>query len=179
MSYTSLFRFGPAATPNTILGDARRGGRVLYDQLSLCPGGEWPVLIDHNDAQPIGRVREIFRMEDTQPFELWHAALCDIDDPPPSWLKVGNPVSFAFSTLHRWEHNGWQIIRRGLVNEVSILSPGVAPAESLARVCTLSRQSQDSPLAVGPRNPPKAAAGGELIVGGIIRRNCGRVIAVY
>jgi hypothetical protein len=105
------------------------------------------VLIDHDDSKVVGRVRQLLRHPDT-PWGLWLAALCDIDV-PPLWLKRGTACSFGFAPLNRQEYAGWQIVRRGLVNEISLLSPSVQPAEPLAQVLTFSSREV----------PPKANPG--------------------
>jgi hypothetical protein len=101
-------------------------------------------------------------------------ALAELDDAPP-WLQKGTPASISHSACHRTIYNGWEVIRDGLVTEVSVLSPGVKPAEPLAQLITFTRQ--ESPPATTRADRPSVA--GEVFYGGaVIRRNVGRVLAV-
>jgi hypothetical protein len=76
-------------------------------------------------------------------------------------------------------------VRHGLVNEITVLSPDMRPAEPLARVLTFSSQQ------VPPKTPAAAATrrhvagtgsrGDEVILGGatLIRRPCGTFLSVH
>ena len=144
MSKIALVRFGLAATPAVLLGDARRD-RTVYDNLRLL-GDEVPVFVDHDKDCEIGVVRDVFRMDDTPLSASWWTARVEIDD-PPEWLARNTPASVCFAALHRGTPvNGWEdIIRRGIVKEVSILSPGVRPDEDCARVVLL-REAAAEPV---------------------------------
>jgi len=53
----------------------------------------------------------------------------------PAWLrKYETRASFGFSTLSRRTFSEGELIAKAFVSEVSILSPGVKPAEPLAEV---------------------------------------------
>lgn len=170
MSHKALIRLGPIATVDMINSDARKDGRLLYDQMRLAPGA--PVCVNHERGREVGTVTELIRMPDT-PFGLWLVARCKIDN-PPDWLKRGTAASFGFATLLRGEFHGWEICRRGLLNEVSVLSPGVKPAEPLAQVVLLTRD--DPPRAHTPK--PRTSVGDDRAKL-LIRRDIGTILAVY
>jgi hypothetical protein len=151
--------------------------------MDLLPGA--PVLVDHDDERRVGLVRELRRLDDYA-FGRSLMALCEIDDPPP-WLRQDTAASFAFVTLHRQAYNGWEIVRRGLVREVSVLSPSVKPAEPLARVLTFhpAVPPKTRAAAAGPAHPGSVA--GDVLARewqsaappGVIRRvGVGRVLGV-
>lgn len=62
----------------------------------------------------------------------WVVAIAEVTE-RPSWLKRGTPASFE-AICPRYCSFGNPILRSGLVTEVSVLSPGVEPAEPLAQV---------------------------------------------
>jgi hypothetical protein len=143
-----------------------RPGRCVYQRGGLKLLREVvPVLVDHDDSRPVGLVRELWEFQDVDgPWLVAHAEISD----PPAWLKTGTKASVAFSNLHDQHVNEWRRILRGLVTEVSILSPGVLPAEPLAQVVLLRETASES------------ERGGQLIHGGaLIRRaGIGQVLAV-
>jgi hypothetical protein len=145
----TTIRFAPIATADRHSSSRwNRADRTLYEKLRLRPGvATAPLLVNHEHDRQIGVVTDLFRFEDVD--GPWWAALADVDD-PPAWLERGTPASFAFAAVHR--RGEWfgpaERIADGLVNEVSVLSPGTRPAEPLARVLTFR------PLDV----PPEAAS---------------------
>lgn len=173
MSQVALLKVAPVYSSKLVLDPAlRRETRTLYGSLEQLPDQELPLLANHDPGKRIGTVRKMFRHPDVD--GDWHAALVDVDDPPPTWLKVGTPVSFKFVTLSRTTAGGCETITRGLMLEVSVLSPGVEPAEPRARVATLERSS--SPASGSP------PAGGTVIRHKpgerLFRRNTGRILQV-
>ena len=66
---------------------------------------------------------------------------------------------------------GCEIARRGIIREVSVLSPSVEPAEPLAKVLTLHPTE--------PKTSTRVAAGDTLLAPGrIVRRGIGQVLGV-
>jgi hypothetical protein len=158
-----------------------RGAMQLGGPLGDRPA---PVLVDHDVSRPIGFVRELSDFADTD--GEWLCALVTITD-PPTWLKNGTAASIATKAFERRNWGPLKRIVRGWVTEVSVLSPGVRPAEPRAKVMGLRE--------VPPTTTPAAAAaasksasgaagtgsrGGEVILGGglIVRRNVGRGTAI-
>lgn len=83
----------------------------------------------------IGRVRELARFEDVD--GPWLACIADIDD-RPGWLERNNPVSFSYKPAGTSHVFGVEVLRRGLITEVLVLSPASSgPAEPGARLLTL------------------------------------------
>jgi hypothetical protein len=97
------------------------------------------------------------------------SALATIYD-RPAWLKkYDTKVSFKYTPAGTSNDVfGCQIVRRGLIREVSVLSPGVEPAEPGAKVLTISRDE----AAVNP--------GDRVFYGGarIYRPGIGQVLRV-
>lgn len=162
MSHTALIRLGLADTGDGIYSDLRRehrggDGGELYGNMQFAPDREPPLLVDHvKDAKPIGRVKSLLRTWET-PFggTQWLTAFCEITD-PPCWLEKGTPASISYAALHRQELEGWMITRKGLVTEVSVLSPGKRPAEPLAQVVSFS--PVERPAAAVPSTSDRVAA---------------------
>lgn len=138
MSHSAIVKIAPVFDPGRDLDPDLVGrGRTLYSSGSLTlVGNAPPVLIDHDRGRPIGVVRELFEHEDTD--RRWICAHCSIDThKAPDWLRggrTGTRASFAIATIDRTTFRGVERVVRGLVSEVSVLPPGVKPAEPLASV---------------------------------------------
>jgi hypothetical protein len=134
-----MIRFAPIFSGELVLDPSRRQeGRVLYQAGAFVelPGKEIPVVVDHGDKR-IGLVRQIFRHADVG--VDWHAALVDLTDPLPSWLRVGTGASFSYIPLSRTEHNGCERVLRAVIRELTLTSPTHEPREPAARVLTIQR----------------------------------------
>jgi hypothetical protein len=132
-TFEAAIAFAPCTTLDR-LNDPVWSQRQLYDGggLRLLPSrGEKfaPVLCDHDAGQVMGRFEKMLRLDDNGP---WMTAIATLTKCPP-WLKRGTPASFAF-IAPIWDSFGNNIVRRAIVREVSVLSPGVEPAEPGARV---------------------------------------------
>jgi hypothetical protein len=148
-----LIRLGPAVTPKTL--DDVGPERDVYDRLELCTRSQVteqghlvllpaaPVCIDHDDDQEVGRIIRLHTFDDA--LGRWWFARCEISQ-PPEWLRRGTKASICFSALQRGEAAGRGVVRHALVREVSILSPGVIPAEPFAEVAVL----EDAPTPARP-----------------------------
>ena len=171
MTYTSLIRFAPLTTLERVNDERwKRPGRTMYDSgaLTLMPGKtEVPLLINHDDDRVIGTVHTITRFEDTD--GPWLACIAEIHD-LPCWLTRGDTkASFSYVPLGSNDVFGCEIARRGIIKEVSVLSPSVEPAEPLAKVLTLHPTE--------PKASTRAAAGDTLLAPGrIVRRGIGQVL---
>jgi hypothetical protein len=111
-----------------------------------------PVVVDHDMDRPVGVVDELMRLPWSDG-RAWLAARCTITD-PPEWLKRGTKASFPWNWLHVHEVNGWDCVRRSLIQEVSILSPSVQPKEPCAEVVLLERKApEDGEVIHTPRVP--------------------------
>lgn len=172
MSYSALIKIGRLVTADLVNSEPR-ADISLYQRGALkLNGGAPPVLVDHDYDRPIGQVLGLFEAPDTDGHWLW--ARCRIDQ-PPDWLKKGTKASIGYKALFRGGMGEWSWIHRGLLTEVSILSPGVQPAEPLAHVALLERAA--SPAA-GTDRP---VVGDTVIYHppGVLRRpGIGRVIGV-
>lgn len=172
MNYTTLIRFAPLVTLERLNDPLwRRPGRTAFDHgaLSFFPGKtSVPLLVNHDPEREIGVVRELTRFMDTD--GPWLAALCTVTD-KPEWLKRGTRASFGYkcgrtSTFDR------DVLRKGWVTEVSVLTAGHEPLEPGARVLTL-REDANPILPVAPAGATVIAGNGQ-----IIRRPVGQVLAV-
>ena len=138
MSYDALIKCGRVVTVDLLNGGPVREGITLYQRGALQLHRDAPVLVDHDDNQPVGLVRELAEWPDTDGVWVW--ARCTIDR-PPSWLAKGTRASVAYASLARGGMGDWSWVHRGLVTELSILSPSVEPAEPRARVVLLERST--------------------------------------
>ena len=114
--------------------------------------------MNHETENVIGRVEQLYVADalDGTIIRPWWFASVELDDPVPEWIERGRGVSWSYFPLQAQDVNGSQRIVRAIVDEISILSPGVEARDRLARVVTLSES-------VGPR---------------LVRRNVGRVLGV-
>jgi hypothetical protein len=170
MTHSALIRFAPVFTRDRFDDPAwAKPGRTMYERLDFWPTKTCPLLVDHDDSKEIGTVTELSRMEWLD--GPWFTAVARVTD-APAWLKRGTRVSFGFSPLHTRDvhirDSRAEVIGRGLVNEVSVLSPGKRPAEPLAEVLSV-RAHDGEPAAV---RPSERAAAGEVIAHGsaVLRR---------
>jgi hypothetical protein len=171
-------------------------GRTLYarESLRFKPADETiPLLVDHDHEREVGVVREFVVWDEID--GPWFVARASVTK-PPGWLKRGTPASLSFHSMGRASSESrqvyeaivrrgiadakpageWEYVERALVGEVSILSPGVQPAEPLAKVLLVERA--DSPVAV----PDRSVAGEQVIHGDgrLLRRPAiGRVLGVH
>ena len=91
-----------------------------------------PVLVDHDPSREVGYVLETFVAPDYKGGD-WYWASVEITD-PPGWLKRNGGVSWSHNPLRELDVDGTTRLLRGIIHEVSILSPNVKPAEPRARV---------------------------------------------
>ena len=124
-------------------------GRTLYDHASLSffPGKtSVPLLVNHDENREIGLVRELMRFEDTD--GPWLVAVATLTD-RPDWLKRGVRASFGFK-LARYSSFDHDVLRKGYLTEVSVLTAGHEPLEPGARVLTLHRSEAGEVFWGGP-----------------------------
>jgi hypothetical protein len=185
VSYTAVVKIAAVATLERHNSEVwNRPGRQLYEpgSLKFAPGrSEVPLLVNHDDDRGIGVVHELFQMDWTEgPGICARATVTD----PPGWLKRGTRASFRESVYRRRgpDFGPADRVVGAIVGEVSVLAPGVAPAEPLAEVL-LYREAEARPparsvAAVGSSG--RAAATGVVTYGGkVIRRPCGgKVLAI-
>lgn len=158
MTHKALIRIAQVATPDLYLTDTIKPGRELYHTHGLQLAPNAPVLVAHDRDRPVGRVLELDEWDESD--GRWVYARCALDE-VPEWLR-GGPYNGTSASMG-WANigtdqtmpGGWRRFNRGLVNEVSILPPTVAPREARARVVLLQR----SPAAVSSRAPAGAAPG--------------------
>ena len=186
MTHTAVIKIGPLVTADVLRNPGSvRADRKLYQRggLELLSLKGVPLLADHDTSRQVGTVHELINFPDTD--GEWIAARATITD-KPEWLKRGTRASFGFASLQDQQVGDWSRVLRGLISEVSILSPGVRPVEPLAQVALLYRTEAKPRATSGTPSEPdwirqaqirqaqmEAAARGNLI-----RPNIGHVLAV-
>ena len=124
---TSLERLNDPAwlTPDRLMADA--------SGIKLFPRRE-PValLVDHDKQRPIGSVKSLMRLDAADPAGKWVVAIVEVTE-RPDWLRRGTPASPALN-CSRMCSFGNPILRSAYVTEVSLLTPGLEPAEPDAKV---------------------------------------------
>jgi hypothetical protein len=152
MTWEAIVRFTPAYDTRAF-DDAGPGVRpemvVSEGALNKLKFSEpTPVVIDHDDERVVGHVEVAWVAEDVDygtRVRKWHFASCELNE-KPSWLERGGGVSWSYHPLH--DYTAWgtdtKVLTSCVLREISLLSPGVRPAEPLARVCL-----------VRPVEPPK------------------------
>lgn len=124
-----------------------------------------PVRVDHIKTRDIGRVTVLSEVTDYLEGR-WVIAHCDVDE-PPVWLRRDTPASMSWCNLGPRVPmpGGWTRHISGMATEVSLLSPGMQPAEPGAKVWHLERAAalipESSPgrprsLLPRPSAPPRA-----------------------
>ena len=101
------------------------------------------MLVDNDEERVVGRIRSLMKIEDTD--GPWLAGVCEITD-RPEWLKSGTAASLACKTLQANPGMfGFDVVRKGILAEISVLSPGHRPAEPRARVMTCRPTGEPKP----------------------------------
>lgn len=151
MTLDAHIQFAPLATLERMNDPAwNRDGRTLYDtgSLDLLPSKtQVPLLVDHDKNRQVGIVKRLYRIE--EPDGPWLCASCHVTS-PPGWLTRDTAASFEFLPVHRSsfiQPGDADHIRKGWITEVSILSPGTAPAEPRAKVTLLEPSKPTKPAA--------------------------------
>jgi hypothetical protein len=179
VSYTAGIAIAPVVTLERV-NDLQwnRPDRWLYERAALrfVPSRDTvPLRVDHDEDSAIGTVHQLSYLDWVD--GPWIYALATIDD-PPKWLQRGTKASVGMkaprvraATFDAHEN----VVSWAIVDEISVLSPGVEPREPRAQVLSLSRT--ESPAAVTTSG---RAVAGEVILGNerIIRRNVGTILAV-
>jgi hypothetical protein len=163
LTWDAFIRFARVYNSNLLDGPPRFTG-TLYARGSLRfkPADlDIPLVVDHDINQEIGRVRKIDEIKDVD--GRWYVALATVTR-RPAWLRRHTGASFEAKPLATMEVNGWRIVQRALVTEVTVTSPTHEPRDVGAKVLLLDAMPE-----------PKRAAGnreGEPTRGsGIIRRS--------
>lgn len=92
-----------------------------------------PLLVDHDEARQIGRVRELYTFKDTS--GDWLTVSVELDPDAPGWVRKGTPASFKSALLNESSFVE-NYIYGAYVQEVSLLL-NERPAEPAARVLLL------------------------------------------
>jgi hypothetical protein len=156
--------------------------RTLFQRnaLELVRPTATKLLINHDRAREIGSVLALVELPDVD--GNWLAARCKVDA-PPTWLEQGKTkASFSYAVARSQRIGDWVRVLRGVLNEVSLLAPGVAPAESRAKVVLL-REAPDANSRSLPAAVPTSdrAAVGEIHhpPGAVLKRpGLGRIVGV-
>ena len=157
MSYDATIAIAPLLDA-TRFGNPEweREGRDSYwgGSLTLLHREGVPLLVDHEDNRQIGTVHALYELETDG--GRWVCASATITK-SPAWLRKGTPASFRRHDVHTVESaKGAERVGAAFVGEVSVLPPGVEPAEPLARVLLLERTP---PAARSPGRATRDAAG--------------------
>lgn len=145
---TALLRLCHAYDPRSLIDDETTP-RTQYETKALqriAKGAE--VQIDHDDDKVIGRVRDLMVLNDICGSRIvrWHCALVDAE--LPEWVKRGTGVSIGIKPLRSYKVGAVEIVTRGILDEVSVLSAGYEPRNAGAQV-----------VSVGPYEPPRIERG--------------------
>ena len=164
MSLDACIKVCRAYDTNALLGPVRGTGD-MYDLggLTFLKRESVPVVVDHDEGKPVGEVHELVAWNFTD--GRWIVARARLDA-PPGWIRRGTPASFSSRPLQTSEINGWRIITRALIDEITIVSSTHRAVEPSAAVVLLKGTTSTSSV-------------GEVSYGGtIIRRNIGHVLGV-
>jgi hypothetical protein len=171
-----MIKFAPVLTAERYNNPKwERPGRDFYwsGSLTLLPRRETPLLVNHDESRQVGIVRELSVLDWTD--GKWICAHVTVTD-PPCWLDKRTAASFGRIDVHApLMGKDAKRVTSAFVKEVSLLPPGVEPAEPLAQVLWIGEA--ESPAAGLSSDRPVA---GEVILGGerIARRYTGQILAV-
>jgi hypothetical protein len=151
VTWDAFIRFGRVYNSDLLDGPPRFNGTLFArGALRFKPADvDIPLLCDHDTGQEIGRVRKIDEIKDVD--GRWYVALATVTEKPP-WLKRGTGASFEYKPLASMELNGWKLIQRALVTEVTVTSPTHQCLDEGAKVLLLS-EMKEKPKPVGARKP--------------------------
>lgn len=141
MTGTALIRFGRIFDAHDEIPDDDED-RFLYGRGAFIanPDGV-KLLVDHDPGRELGRVQDIFPMDDITGGRRasWHAAR--VWGELPAWVRPGTKVSVGFLTLPkaRIRSGSVELVRAAVVNEISILSHAKQPADPFAEVIRVVR----------------------------------------
>ena len=173
MTYDALIAIAPLLDAKRFRNpEWERPGRDSYwgGSLKLLPR-EIPLLVNHEDNRQIGVVRSLFELDWSD--GKWVVADANVTD-PPEWLRRGTPASLSRINVHATPTaEGAERVTSAYIKEVSLLSPGVKPAEPLAQIVPLKAE----PVARRHQAQPQ----GEVTYGHgqlLIRPNIGQVLSV-
>jgi hypothetical protein len=181
MTVVCILRAAPVATNADLLEPEKVEHHELYARSALEPVRELadvPICIDHFKVPAIGHVTALRTDDDLYGAGTWIYIHARIDD-PPSWLRKGTPVSIARASVQSrtpWDAE-WSHVQRAILNEVSLLSPGLKPAHPGARVEWIGA-AERSPAA---ERPDRRFAAGEVLHDSgqrLVRRGIGQVLGV-
>jgi hypothetical protein len=162
MSHEAIVKFAPVWLADRFDDPTwNRPGRTLYQRgaFQFLPGKSTvPLLVDHDDDREVGTVHELFELDWID--GPWIAARATVTD-PPVWLKRGETkASFGSKTYDRREIDirgtSADIVAKAFVEEVSVLSPSVKPAEPRAEVWSYRLAE---PAVRSPAVPDRAVVG--------------------
>ena len=143
MSYDLVVKFARAYDPGALLGPVRGSG-TMYEPAGLTfrPSQQHvPVVVDHDIERQLGVAVELGTLPWTD--TKWLIARCKLDAPAPSWIKQWTTkASFSYRPLRSYEINGWTIVARALLDEITIVREHEA-VEPCAEVL-LYRASKES-----------------------------------
>jgi hypothetical protein len=143
-TYTAMIKLWRLVTEVVLRNvDSLPAGREIFQRGAMTLlRDNTPVFVDHDHDRPIGSVRELSNFADID--GDWLCAHTTITD-APDWLRQGTAASICYATAQRCALGATQRILRGLVTEVSVLSPGVEPAEPRAKVVLLRHADRPAP----------------------------------
>jgi hypothetical protein len=173
----AILRFA-AAWDTRFVDDPTLRRELMVDRGALIPtnrDNSVPVVVDHDMNRQIGVVRGIHVYPAVLPggkVSDWYHASVELND-VPGWLRRDGSVSWGHRCLHEMELAGVNLLKRALIDEISVLTPARQPKEPLARVCWVGEPS-------AARTSSDRPTDGEVFHGGgLIRRpGIGQVLGV-
>lgn len=167
MSRTALLRFAPGFTP-LLVDDPKLVREYMVERGAIQPPSlskPIPVLVNHDESRQIGTVRtlaiydEVLSGSRVAPYYVAHVNITG-----PTAMQRGDGVSWGFRILREMELAGTKLIRSALIEEVSVLTPPMKPAEVFARVAWVGELEKPKPK-LAPATSSDRAAGGEVVYG--------------
>jgi len=172
VTFDALIQFARVYNSELLDGPPRFTGTLFHrGSLSFLPvESEIPLVVDHDYSQEIGRVTSIFEMR--QPEGRWYVAAATVTD-KPAWLRSGTGASMQHKDLSAHEMNGWRLVWRSLVREITVCSPRHEPRDAGAQVLTIDPTPKAATPAPEPAGTPYHGDRGK-----ILHRDIGTITAI-
>lgn len=183
---SALLKFAPVYDPR-IITDPKLARTLVVERGALeAVVRDEPIHVVVDHERQVGTVREIFTAPDVlygRHVTDFYFASVELTD-APAWLKRGGGVSWSHRALHTREVGESTVLVRGLIDEVSLLSPSVQPAEPFATISWVGEEEHASRAAAGEVIPRDGTlvrryfANAVLAVGGkpLLRTSSGQAI---
>lgn len=182
MTYDVAIAFARLYAPDVAAGPVRGGGTLYRDLRFLPDVADVPILLNHDSDREVGRIHSLMPMDWTS--GRWLVGLGEVDEAALAYVRRDAPASFSWISGSSYDLDGWTVVSRGIVREVTVVGPGFDPVDCGARVLSV-RAAQPPAARTAPAGtthrdlPAEMLAWAAAAPTGVVRRpGIGRVLGV-